>query len=115
MKIVTIHAHPDDIEILAGGTLALLAQRGHSISMVTMTPGDCGAADCSPEQISAIRQREAGNSAALIGAAYACAGFCDLVVFNDDRSRRTVVEVLRRSAPDLVLTASRWIIFATTR
>jgi LmbE family N-acetylglucosaminyl deacetylase len=104
--ILAVHAHPDDIEIFAGGTLTLLAQRGHSISIVTMTPGDCGTAECSPEQISAIRQREAANSAALVGAAYACAGFRDLAVFNDDRSRRTVVEVLRRFAPDLLLTAS---------
>ena len=33
MRIVTIHAHPDDAEILAGGTLALLSEWEHEIVM----------------------------------------------------------------------------------
>ncbi len=106
MRILAIHAHPDDIEILAGGTLALLAERGHDLSMVTMAPGDCGAEEYSPEEIAAIRQREAADSASLIGARYYCAGFRDLAIFDDDASRRRVVEVLRQTAPELVLTAS---------
>src|ERR1035438_9818164 len=40
--ILAIHAHPDDVEILAGGTLALLAGLGHAITIATFTPGDCG-------------------------------------------------------------------------
>ena len=40
--ILAIHAHPDDCEILAGGTLALLASGGHRIVIVTLAPGDCG-------------------------------------------------------------------------
>jgi LmbE family N-acetylglucosaminyl deacetylase len=40
--ILSIHAHPDDAEILAGGTLALLADLGHQITIATFTPGDCG-------------------------------------------------------------------------
>ena len=28
-RILSIHAHPDDAEMFAGGTLALLAGRGH--------------------------------------------------------------------------------------
>ena len=43
MRILFIHAHPDDVEILAGGTVALLATQGHDITIATMTPGDCGA------------------------------------------------------------------------
>jgi len=39
-RVLSIHAHPDDAEILAGGTLALLAGRGHHITIATMTPGD---------------------------------------------------------------------------
>src|SRR5204862_2189475 len=34
-NILAIHAHPDDVEILAGGTLALLAGLGHSITVAT--------------------------------------------------------------------------------
>ncbi len=105
-RILSIHAHPDDAEILAGGTLALLAARGHQITIVTMTPGDCGAAEYGAEEIAAIRRREAGSSASLIGATYRCAEFRDLAIFNDHMSRRRVTEVLREFRPELVLTAS---------
>jgi LmbE family N-acetylglucosaminyl deacetylase len=105
-RILSIHAHPDDAEILAGGTLALLAERGHAITIVTMTPGDCGTAEYSAEEISAIRRGEARRAAALIGAAYICAEFRDLAIFSDDPSRRRVVEILRRTEPDIVLTSS---------
>jgi LmbE family N-acetylglucosaminyl deacetylase len=105
MKILAIHAHPDDVEILAGGTLVLLAAE-HEITIATLTPGDCGSAEHTPEEIAAIRRREAASSAALIGAKYMCAEFRDLAVFNDDASRRRVTELLRRAHPELVLTAS---------
>lgn len=106
LRILAIHAHPDDVEILAGGTLALLASAGHRLFIVTMTPGDCGSAEHPPEEIAAIRRREAENSAARIGAEYRCAEFRDLAIFNDDSSRRRIVELLRRTRCDLVLTSS---------
>jgi LmbE family N-acetylglucosaminyl deacetylase len=105
-NVLAIHAHPDDVEILAGGTLARLAAAGHRITIVTMTPGDCGSAEHSREEIARIRRMEAARSAARIGAKYHCAEFGDLGVFNDDASRRRVVEILRQVAPDLVITAS---------
>jgi LmbE family N-acetylglucosaminyl deacetylase len=104
-RILAIHAHPDDTEFLAGGTLALLAARGHSLGIVTMTPGDCGSAEHSAVEISAIRRREASSAAAQIGAEYHCAEFRDLAIFNDDDARRRVVAVIREFRPDLVLTA----------
>ncbi len=54
--ILFIHAHPDDAEILAGGTLALLAQAGHNITIVSMTAGDCGTTEHGPDEIAAIRR-----------------------------------------------------------
>jgi N-acetylglucosamine malate deacetylase 1 len=105
-NILAIHAHPDDVEILAGGTLAQLAAAGHRLTIVTMTPGDCGSRDHTPDEIAAIRRQEAARSAARIGAQYRCAEFRDLSVYSDDPSRRRVVEILRQVAPELVLTAS---------
>ena len=106
MRILAIHAHPDDVEFLAAGTLSLLAGPEHEITIVTMTPGDCGSREHGPDQIAAIRRREAKASATLIGARYLCAEFRDLAVFNDDPSRRRVTEMLRRTRPELVLAAS---------
>ncbi len=106
MRILAIHAHPDDVEFLAAGTLSLLAGPEHEITIVTMTPGDCGSREHGPDEIAAIRRREAKASATLIGARYLCAEFRDLAVFNDDPSRRRVTEMLRRTRPELVLAAS---------
>jgi LmbE family N-acetylglucosaminyl deacetylase len=106
MRIACIHAHPDDAEILAGGTLAILAELGHQITIATMTAGDCGSGVYGPDEISAIRKTEAAASAALIRAEYRCAGFRDLAIFNDDESRRRVTGVLRELRPEIVLTAS---------
>ena len=104
--ILAIHAHPDDVEILAAGTLAQLSAAGHRVAIVSMTPGDCGARDRAPEEIAAIRRREAAAAARRIGAEYRCAEFRDLAIFNDDASRRRVAELLRAVRPDVVVTAS---------
>jgi LmbE family N-acetylglucosaminyl deacetylase len=105
-RILAVHAHPDDIEILAGGTLALLSGQGHAVTIATATAGEGGSAVHDPAQTGAIRQAEAAAAAALIGAEYLCLGFADLGVFNDDPSRRAVTELIRRVRPDLVITAS---------
>ncbi|HEX7760349.1 MAG TPA: PIG-L family deacetylase [Caulobacteraceae bacterium] len=105
-SILAIHAHPDDIETLAAGTLALLAAKGHRIVIATMTAGDCGSAEYSPEETGRIRRREAAAAAAMIGAEYVCVGLPDLGVFNDDATRRRVTEAVRASAPDLVITSA---------
>lgn len=106
MHIACIHAHPDDAEILAGGTLALLAGSGHQVTIVSMTAGDCGSGSHSAKEISAIRQREAVAAAKLIGAEYQCAKFRDMAIFNTDESRRRVTELIRKNRPDVILTAS---------
>lgn len=104
--VLAIHAHPDDIEILAAGTVIRLIEKGHRVTIVTMTPGDCGTAEYSSDEISVIRRREAAEAARLAGADYFCAEFRDLAIFNDDSSRRRVAEILRRVQPDVVITAS---------
>jgi len=105
-KILAIHAHPDDVEFLAGGTMALLADRGHELTIATFTAGDCGSKEMGPREIAAVRRKEAASAAARIGAHYVCLEFNDLAIFNDDAARRRVTEVLRKARPELVMTAS---------
>ena len=105
-NILAIHAHPDDVEFLAGGTMALLAGLGHALTIATFTPGDCGSKQMGPDEIAAVRRQEAAHAAALIGARYFCLEMRDLAIFDDDASRRLVTETLRQTRPDLVLTAS---------
>ena len=106
LKILSLHAHPDDAEILAGGTLALLAALGHSVTIATMTAGDCGSAEMNAETIAGVRRKEARRAAAMIGAGYDCLEFKDLAIFVDDASRRRVTAALRKHRPDIVITAS---------
>jgi N-acetylglucosamine malate deacetylase 1 len=105
IRILALHAHPDDVEFQCAGTLILLREAGCAVTIATMTPGDCGSAEHDSEAISTIRRDEARVSAAMIGADYQCLEFRDLAIFNDDESRRRVTEVLRRARPDLILTA----------
>jgi len=105
-RILAVHAHPDDVETLCAGTLALLAEKGHAIIIATLTAGDCGAIDTGPEETATVRKREAEASAKQIGARYLCAGFGDLCLFNDDASRRRVVELIRNCSPELILTSA---------
>ncbi|HWA61308.1 MAG TPA: PIG-L family deacetylase [Caulobacteraceae bacterium] len=104
--ILAVHAHPDDIETLAAGTLALLAKAGCRIAIATLTAGDCGSDDTDLEATARIRKGEAARAAALIGAEYRCGGLPDLGVFNDDASRRCVTELIRWARADIVLAAS---------
>jgi LmbE family N-acetylglucosaminyl deacetylase len=105
-RILAIHAHPDDIETLGAATLALLAAKGHHITIATMTAGDCGSVEMSLEETGEVRQKEAAAAAAIIGADYVCAGFGDLCVFDNDPSRRRTTEVIRAARPDIVVTAA---------
>lgn len=105
LRILAIHAHPDDIEFQCAGTLALLRQAGHEVVLATMTPGDCGSRELPPERIAAIRRAEAQRAAAELGATYHCLEFRDLSIVIDNDSKRRVTEFLRRIRPDVIFTA----------
>jgi N-acetylglucosamine malate deacetylase 1 len=105
VRVLAIHAHPDDVEFQCAGTLTLLREAGCAVMIATMTPGDCGSAEHDCETIAEIRRGEARASAALIGAECVCLEFRDMAIFNDDDSRRRVTEALRRARPDIILTA----------
>ncbi|MAE63755.1 MAG: LmbE family protein [Phycisphaeraceae bacterium] len=99
-------AHPDDCELLAAGTLALLARKGWKVHIVTMTPGDAGSMELPPEEISAVRRAEGAAGAKVIGAAYHCLESRDLYVTFDEKTLRRAVELTRSIAPTLIITHS---------
>lgn len=105
LRILAIHAHPDDIEFQCAGTLALLADAGHTLILATMTPGDCGSRDLPPDEIAAVRRAEARRAAEMLGAEYHCLEFRDLSIVIDLDSKRRVTELVRRARPDIIFTA----------
>lgn len=104
--VLCLMAHPDDAEILSGGTLALLSQRGWKVTIATMTPGQAGSETLGPEEISVIRRNEAMEAAKLLGGDYHCLECEDVFIAYDKPTLVKVVQLFRTVKPDMVLTAS---------
>ncbi|MGH9340337.1 MAG: PIG-L deacetylase family protein [Acidobacteriota bacterium] len=105
-RVLAVMAHPDDVEILAAGTLFHLKAFGWEVGIISMTAGNCGSATHSKEEISRIRRQEAAEAASYLGAWYACGEFKDLEIFANAQNVRRTVELLRRFNPDVVITHS---------
>ena len=105
-RLLVVMAHPDDCEILVGGTLFHLKDLGWELGIATMTAGDCGSATVPREEIARIRYAEAQAAAGYLGAWYACVGLMDVEVDYNVENLRRVVEVMRRFDPGVVITHS---------
>jgi len=79
-RVLAFGCHPDDVEFMAAGTLAILAQKGYEIHIATMTGGEVGHPTKTGQQIHDQRLQEAEHAAQVIGATYHYAGGCDLEV-----------------------------------
>jgi LmbE family N-acetylglucosaminyl deacetylase len=96
-RVLAILAHPDDAEILAGGTLYKHRQRGDSVEICSLT--------YTPDS---LRAQEGAEGARRLGADFTCFGLPDMGV-----ARYTPAEVdrlarlLLATPPDIVLT--HWI------
>lgn len=105
MNILAIGAHPDDLEMMCGGTLAKYAAQGHKVIMVHVATGNVGHMVISPEELIKIRGKEAQEAGALIGAEVISIGEMDLFVRADDmRTRDKIIDVIRYAKPDLIIT-----------
>ena len=105
-SLLAVMAHPDDAEILLGGTLFHLKELGWKLGILTMTAGDCGSNTTPREETARIRYAEAQAAADFLGATYACVGLLDIEVFANTLTLRRVVEAMRRFDPDIVITHS---------
>lgn len=107
MRVLAVGAHPDDLEILCGGTLARFVREGSEVIMCHATVGDKGSFVHTPEEIARIRTAEATRAAELCGAEHVTLGLRDGEVLASDREqRRLVVDLVREVRPDLVITHS---------
>jgi LmbE family N-acetylglucosaminyl deacetylase len=105
-RVLAIAAHPDDVEFLCAGTLALLRKKGWEVHIATMTPGDCGSETLSPEEISAIRRVEAANAAAVLEGGYSCLECRDGSIAYDRETNFKTVELIRKVRPNLIFALS---------
>jgi LmbE family N-acetylglucosaminyl deacetylase len=107
MKALAVLAHPDDAEFLCAGTLARLRkEHGWDIHIASMTPGDCGSAEHTPDEIAAIRRGEGKAAAETIGGTFHCVEERDLRVIYTEAALEKVVRLLNKVRPDVIFTHS---------
>lgn len=105
MRVLAVGAHPDDLEILCGGTLARFVREGHEVVMCNATRGDRGSFEHTSEEIADIRLAEARRAAAAAGADHVTLGLSDATVSAADPEQvRAVVDLVRETRPDLIIT-----------
>ncbi|HXG57720.1 MAG TPA: bacillithiol biosynthesis deacetylase BshB1 [Thermoanaerobaculia bacterium] len=98
VDVIFFGAHPDDVELSAGGTVAKLVRDGLRVGIVDLTRGEMGTRG-TPQ----TRMREASSAARALGVA-----FREQLDFGDGGLRTTrdeelqIIEVIRRRRPSLV-------------
>ena len=105
MNVLAVGCHPDDLEIGCGGTLAKYVKLGHRVFMCHVANGNLGHKVILPDELGAMRTKEAEKAAGVIGADSINIDVGDLHVDSGsmDQTRR-VVEVIRDTKPDLIIT-----------
>ncbi|PIQ62132.1 MAG: bacillithiol biosynthesis deacetylase BshB1 [Bacteroidetes bacterium CG12_big_fil_rev_8_21_14_0_65_60_17] len=97
--VVAFAAHPDDVELFAGGTVCTLVDRGHRVGLVDLTRGELGSRG-TPE----IRAEEARRAAGILGASLRLnLELPDGNIQDTVESRLRVIKVLRSLRPRIVL------------
>lgn len=108
-RVLAFLAHPDDAEILCGGTLIRLREQYDAeVHIATATAGDCGSATLGPRQIADIRREEGRRAAESIGASYHCLEQIDVRVTFDHRTIQQTIDLFRAINPTIVLTHPRF-------
>lgn len=100
LDVIAVGAHPDDVEIGCGGTLARLVQQGYRVGIVDLTDGEPTPGSPGPEH----RLREAQEAARALGVQVRVT--LDLPnrrLFDSFESRLALAKELRRYQPRLVL------------
>lgn len=86
MKVLAVGAHPDDIELGCGGTLAAHVAAGDEVTMLVMTDGQGGPGDVLE------RRNEQESAAKLLGAELMWGRVPDGIVSNYEKLALQVVE-----------------------
>ena len=106
MRILAVGAHPDDLELYCGGTLAKYADQGHEIFMAHLCNGNKGGVNISPEELAQTRDAEAKAAAELIKAQALGPIAADVELYPTEQMRIKTVDLIRQAKPDVIFTHS---------
>lgn len=104
---LVVAAHPDDIEYMAGATLAAWIAQGAQVHYLLVTDGAGGSRDPlqTPEQLAARRRAEQRAAADLLGVdSVTFLGYDDAAVEPTLELRLAIARVIRQVRPEVVLT-----------
>lgn len=99
VDILAFGAHPDDIELGCGGSIALAIAQGKTVGLIDLTRGELGTRGSAE-----IRAKEAENAAALLQVSFRKnLDFRDAFFTNDEAHQRSIIQQLRTHQPSIVL------------
>lgn len=99
IDLLAIMAHPDDAELLVGGTLAKAVAQGHSVGILDLSGGEGGSFGNA-----SLRAQEAEKAASILGIKLRrTAGLPDAKLENTMAARERVAEIIRELEPATVI------------
>ena len=99
LDILAIGAHPDDIELGCGGTIAKEVANGKKVGVLDLTRGELGTRGSAE-----IRDVEAANSAGILGVSVReNLRFSDGFFVNDKNHQIEIIKILRKYQPEMIL------------
>lgn len=100
LDVIAVGAHPDDVEIAIGGTLARLVQQGYRVGIVDLTDGEPTPGSPGPE----VRLAEAAEAARILGVhVRETLDLPNRRLFDSFETRVALAKVFRRYRPSIVL------------
>ena len=100
LDVIAVGAHPDDVEIGCGGTVARLAEQGYRVGIVDLTDGEPTPGSPGPE----VRLAEAAKAAETLGAAYRVTlDLPNRKLFDSAEARILLAKEFRKYRPRLVI------------
>lgn len=100
LDVIAVGAHPDDVEIACGGTLAKLAAQGYRVGIVDLTDGEPTPRSPGPE----VRLAEAAEAARVLGVAHRVTlELPNRRLFDSFESRVALAKEFRRHRPRIVI------------
>lgn len=99
LDVIAVGAHPDDVEIAIGGTLAKLVRQGYRVGVVDLTDGEPTPGSPGPE----VRLQEAAQAARILGVhVRETLPFPNRRLFDGYEVRVELAKVFRRFRPRIV-------------
>ena len=99
LDILAIGAHPDDVELGCGATVAKEISLGKRVGIIDLTRGELGTRGSSE-----IRSRESAAAAEILGVEFReNLGFRDGFFINDEEHQLAIIRTLTKYRPEIVL------------